>query len=170
MSRAVVAGGGIAGLIAARRLVDQGREVTLVERDASCGGLLGSFTDSGGTIFDHGAHVLSETGDSELDAVLTRGLDETWRSFHVLRAGNWFGGRMNRESPFPDVRALGPEAAERALRELGTAATLQYDAAPRTLAEAFRANAHAPRGRCVPARTVDRNTVATDPQPPGVML
>ena len=138
MTTAIVAGGGIAGLLAAKLLARKHERVLLVERDASCGGLLGSIHNDDGINFDHGAHVLSETGVAEVDALLYGNLNEAdWRCFNVLRAGNWFGGAMNRSSPFPDARRLGTEALHVALDELAHAASVHHESPPATLAEAL---------------------------------
>lgn len=136
MTTAIVAGGGIAGLLAAKLLTRQHERVLLIERDTACGGLLGSVTNEAGVVFDHGAHLLSDTGVPALDALLFGDLnDADWHTFHVLRAGNWFAGAMNRDSPFPDARRLGPEMLRAGLEEMALAATIQYDKAPSDLAE-----------------------------------
>ncbi len=119
MTTVVVAGGGVAGLLAARLLLRGHDRVVLIEREASCGGLLGSLTNDDGVVFDHGAHVLSDTGVAELDDLLYGALPaDLWREFNVLRAGNWFGGAMNRTSPFQDARRLPQATFERGLEEL----------------------------------------------------
>jgi glycine/D-amino acid oxidase-like deaminating enzyme len=138
MTTAIIAGGGIAGLLAAKLLSRQHDRVVLVERDKACGGLIGSVTDEAGVVFDHGAHVLSETGVPAIDELLFGDLNESdWHTFHVLRADNWFAGAMNRESPFPDARRLGAEVLRRGLAELAQAATTRYDAPPKHLGEAL---------------------------------
>jgi squalene-associated FAD-dependent desaturase len=55
-SRAVVVGGGLAGMAAALRLADRGCDVVLVERRSRLGGLTSSFTRNG-LSFDNGQHV-----------------------------------------------------------------------------------------------------------------
>jgi len=122
MSTAVVVGGGVAGLLAARLLTDHFQRVCLVEKDAACGGLLGSIVNADGVSFDMGAHLLSDTGDPAIDALLYGWLDPAdWHEFHVLRAGNYFAGAMNRDSPFPDARGLGDDAFRQGLEELRAA-------------------------------------------------
>lgn len=119
MSAAVVVGGGVAGLLAARLLRDRFERVCLVEKDAACGGLLGSIVNEDGVSFDLGAHLLSDTGVPAIDDLLYGWLDPAdWHAFHVLRAGNYFSGAMNRDSPFPDARGLGPDAFRKGMREL----------------------------------------------------
>ena len=56
-SRVVVGGGGLAGLVAARRLAEAGFDVTLFERDPDVGGRVRS-THADGFTFDRGFQVL----------------------------------------------------------------------------------------------------------------
>jgi squalene-associated FAD-dependent desaturase len=57
--RAVVVGGGVAGLAAAVRLADRGREVTVLERAREAGGRIGRVDPpTGGPPIDHGQHLL----------------------------------------------------------------------------------------------------------------
>ena len=64
-----VVGAGIAGIIAAYFEVKKGHNVTLIEADARAGGLLKSDL-SNGKYFDYGTHILSETGEKELDDLI----------------------------------------------------------------------------------------------------
>ena len=74
--RAVVVGGGVAGITAALLLRQQGYQVTLIERAHELGGLLRSVYPFGAEYpFDFGTHLGRETGISELDALLYDGLD-----------------------------------------------------------------------------------------------
>ncbi|MFD1587178.1 NAD(P)/FAD-dependent oxidoreductase [Halorientalis brevis] len=57
MTRVVVVGGGLAGLVAARHLADASVDVTLLERREEVGGRVRS-TREGGYVFDHGFQVL----------------------------------------------------------------------------------------------------------------
>src|SRR5262249_4177928 len=59
LMRVVVVGGGIAGLAAAARLVDDGHEVALYERRAQLGGRAYSVVDeTTGDAIDNGQHVI----------------------------------------------------------------------------------------------------------------
>ncbi|MFJ6652066.1 phytoene desaturase family protein [Microbacterium sp. NPDC091313] len=84
MSRAVVVGGGIAGLATAALLADEGHEVTLVEALADVGGRAGSWESDGfrfdtgpswylmPEVFDHFFRLLGTTAAAELDLVPLR--------------------------------------------------------------------------------------------------
>ena len=119
---ALVVGGGVAGLTAAALLKGRHARVVLVEREASCGGLLRSFTNPDGVSFDYGTHYVAETGVPELDAVILSGVDDRWNLFESNKAGAYYGGRLNAGSPFIDARRLPPEVYRRGLEELLSAA------------------------------------------------
>ena len=55
---AVVIGASMRGLVAATLLDRAGRRTVVVDRSRSLGGSDGSFTTAGGSVFDHGLHVL----------------------------------------------------------------------------------------------------------------
>lgn len=134
MRTIVVVGGGIAGLVAALELGRSAR-VVLVEREAAPGGLLRSTRNRLGHAFDHGTHVLSDTGVPALDERLFGRLDgHTWNRFAVIRAGTFLRGRLWPDSVFPDARALPPALHARAARELLAAAASAPEAS-RDLAE-----------------------------------
>ena len=65
----VVLGGGPAGLDAARRLARRGREVVLIERAPTLGGMAASF-DVAGVRVDHGSHRLHPATEPDLLAEL----------------------------------------------------------------------------------------------------
>lgn len=69
---AVVMGGGMSGLVSGALLADAGYDVTILEKQASAGGGLGSFSRNG-VHYDIGAHTLFGFGDSgAFGAVLKR--------------------------------------------------------------------------------------------------
>lgn len=84
MSRAVVVGGGIAGLATAALLAEDGHEVTLVEALADVGGRAGSWESDGfrfdtgpswylmPEVFDHFFRLLGTSAEAELDLVPLR--------------------------------------------------------------------------------------------------
>jgi len=57
MSRALVVGGGLAGLTGALALAEAGMQVTVVDAAARAGGKTGSDADSAGVLRDHGMHI-----------------------------------------------------------------------------------------------------------------
>ena len=107
----VVVGGGIAGLLAALLLAEQGgRKVIVIERESRVGGLLRCFDYGEYGVFDYGMHNMYETGIAPLDELLFGLLPkEDWqlleRGSRDL-AGVVFNGVVQHNSPFPDLRSL----------------------------------------------------------------
>lgn len=117
---AVVAGGGMSGLLAALLLGKKGYETALVEKEESCGGLLRSWKNTGGVWFDYGTHFLRDTGIPELDALLFEGIvkEKDWHVLPFLKAGNYFQGNLNEQNQFPDVTRLPKDVYEKGMAEL----------------------------------------------------
>ncbi len=110
MGATVVAGGGITGLIAGVVLAERGHEVVLVEREPEIGGLLRAFDHGEWGRFDYGMHTMFETSIARLDAFLFGLLpaDEWEISAGNSRdlAGVYARGRLQRNSPYVDLRDL----------------------------------------------------------------
>lgn len=118
MKEIVIVGGGVAGVVAALALKGKCR-VTLVEKERECGGLMRTFTNRDGIEFDYGTHVLSETGNEEIDALLFERIrTDAWRRFQVHRTASYFGGKLYAQSPHIDLRSLPPPLYARAVSEL----------------------------------------------------
>jgi phytoene dehydrogenase-like protein len=107
----VVVGGGIAGLLAALLLAEQGgRNVVVIERENRVGGLLRCFDYGEYGVFDYGMHNMYETGIAPLDELLFSLLPE--KDWQILErgardlAGVVFNGIVQHNSPFPDLRSL----------------------------------------------------------------
>ncbi|OEC60321.1 MULTISPECIES: FAD-dependent oxidoreductase [Pseudomonas] len=109
----VVVGGGIAGLLAAAWAQACGLPVTLLERAPACGGLLRSFRDASGQVFDIGTHIPAMTGDAVVDGLLFEVPGLAWHEVPVLQVGNAFAGVLDTRSQFIDITRL-PEAAYQA--------------------------------------------------------
>jgi len=103
MTDVVVAGGGLAGLVAARKLAREGTDVRLFERNAAVGGRVHSDREDG-FIFDRGFQVLFPT----YPAVRTE-LDLDALSLRRFRPGAILarpGKRSTLADPLGDPRAL----------------------------------------------------------------
>ena len=102
----VVVGGGIAGLLAAHWLQGCGKQVVLLERAETCGGLLRSQQDAQGHVFDIGTHIPAHTGHPAVDQLLFSNLGLQWQEVPVLKVGNVFQGALNSRSQFLDLTRL----------------------------------------------------------------
>src|SRR5688572_8677757 len=90
----VVLGGGPAGVMAAHRLAQAGRAVTLLERGRRVGGMAGSF-ELAGVRVDFGSHRLHPVVDpplmAELERLLGNDLQTRVRKGRIALAGRWLG-------------------------------------------------------------------------------
>ncbi len=112
----VVVGGGIAGILSAILLAKQGESVTLIENSPCIGGLLNSREQDGFGWFDNGAHILSETGISEIDKLIFEECySENWLQHSLVTSCVYFHGKKS-NTVFIDARVL-PEY-QKAFKEL----------------------------------------------------
>ncbi|TGV30978.1 hypothetical protein EN829_034885 [Mesorhizobium sp. M00.F.Ca.ET.186.01.1.1] len=119
METAVVVGGGIAGLLSSILLKEKYEQVFLVERGPECGGLLRSFENKDGVSFDLGTHVLKETGIAPLDELLFSNLqNDEWSTLDYLKVGNYFEGKLNKNSQFINTKDMPTELYQKGLVEL----------------------------------------------------
>lgn len=118
----VVAGGGITGLLAATLLAERGHRVLLADREGELGGLLRAFDFGEWGRFDYGMHTMFETGIAPLDAFLLGLLpDDEWDiSGGNSRdlAGAYVGGRLQRNSPYADLRDAPPAVHARYVADI----------------------------------------------------
>lgn len=89
--KALVMGGGMAGLVAAVNLLDLGLEVELVEADGSCGGRAGSWVDEDGDSIDNGLHLFFPCYANLLNFLTKLGVESNiiWKrpEFRFLQEG-----------------------------------------------------------------------------------
>lgn len=117
MSRFIVVGGGVAGLAAATRLAEAGREVVLLESTAAAGGRARSFVDrTTGDAIDNGQHALMGCYE-ELLAFLSR----------IGTRGALFATDLR--IPFCDPALADPSARMAVLDAPGLPAPLHFGAA-----------------------------------------
>lgn len=120
MSRAVVVGSGISGILSAFLLKEKFNEVIVIEKENRIGGLFQSKTDSEGFSFDQGTHFLHATGNPTIDQFMLEDLDHDWlqlRDFDHVAAANFFAGQLNTQSPCMDTRKLAPEIYEQGIKD-----------------------------------------------------
>lgn len=115
-----IIGGGIVGLLSALMLAQRypKREILLIERTPSLGGLLKSFNYGENGFFDCGAHILQETGIPELNELVFNTLpQEDWEESDgvVELCGTYHNGTMHYKSGFLNLGNLTPEQYKQCL-------------------------------------------------------
>jgi protoporphyrinogen oxidase len=123
MDNYIVVGGGVAGLVSAIILKTENANINvfLIESESECGGLLRSIRDDSKYVFDYGAHVLSDTGNTDLDGLLYSNLnDEEWHKFKGLKPGNYFNNELYESSQMIPIHRLSVDDYKEALYQLLT--------------------------------------------------
>lgn len=132
MAGCVVVGGGIAGLFSAILASRYFDKVTLIESAEKCGGLLCSWQDEDGNYFDLGTHILSETGDPNIDDILFRDVHKNkqdWHHFKVMKVSSSFNGQHYNTGQFVPLNFLAEQDYDKALVQLLSAKGLPMDEA-----------------------------------------
>ena len=111
----VVLGAGPAGLMAARKLAQQGRSVVVLERAAAVGGMAGSFEVAGIRV-DYGSHrlhrVLEPRLEAELAELLGDDLQRRQRRGRISLKGRWLAFPLRLGDLVPEA-AQGPRGPDR---------------------------------------------------------
>ncbi len=120
----VINGAGISGLLCALLLCRKGEgpDVIVVDKNEEPGGLLRRFQYDEWGDFDYGMHNLLETGIDDLDRLLRSLLpEEEWQVLEGDKrdlAGVYFNGRLQRHTPYIDLRSLPPDEYRACLADL----------------------------------------------------
>ena len=115
----IIIGGGVAGIIASILLQKKFGNVYLIEQGKKIGGLFCSRTFKNGLTFDHGSHFFKATGISEIDKIITKGIDKKkWNILGNLKAGSFFKSKLNSNSPFIDTRLLNKKIYKKGINEI----------------------------------------------------
>ena len=111
-NKIVISGAGITGLVSALLLLKKhtGEDIYLVDKNEEAGGLLRRFDYGPWGSFDYGMHNMLQTGITELDELLWGLLPpEEWQLLNGNKrdlAGIFFNGRLQKNSPYIDLRSL----------------------------------------------------------------
>ena len=66
----VIVGGGSSGIVASILLADKYKNITVIEKSSTLGGLLGSYEDDHGNHYDMGTHIPNIINIEKLDDIL----------------------------------------------------------------------------------------------------
>jgi protoporphyrinogen oxidase len=111
-NKIVISGAGITGLVSALLLLKkhEGEDIYLVDKNQEAGGLLRRFDYGPWGSFDYGMHNMLQTGITEMDELLWGLLPpEEWQLLNGNKrdlAGIFFNGRLQKNSPYIDLRSL----------------------------------------------------------------
>jgi oxygen-dependent protoporphyrinogen oxidase len=112
MTRVVVVGGGISGLVAAQSLLAGGLTVTVIEAGDALGGKL-RISEVAGVAVDEGAEMFLQRVPEALDLVATLGRSDELVAPRTTSAGVWARGRLR---PMPAGTVMGLPADPSRLR------------------------------------------------------
>lgn len=107
----IIAGGGIAGILSSLLLRKYAPDsnITLIEPNASLGGLLRSFDYGDHGLFDYGTHYLNESGIADIDDIMETALPKSERhTMHGYKtdvSGVFRNGKLQNNSPCLDIRS-----------------------------------------------------------------
>ncbi|NJK90039.1 MAG: FAD-dependent oxidoreductase [Myxococcales bacterium] len=124
--KVAIVGGGIAGLTAARRLVDAGLDCRVFDRGRSVGGRASTRrADDGGLQFDHGAQYFTARDPrfvAQVEAWRSRGVIETWNG----RFGVANNGTLEPKEENP-VRYVGVPSMDTIARDLADGLSIESE-------------------------------------------
>ena len=113
-----IVGAGIAGIIAAYFEAKKGYSVTLVDSDTRAGGLLKSdFLN--GKYFDYGTHILSQTGEEELDDLIFSDFNpQNCFISNKINVANYFNKTMDNKSCYVNAATIDEDLFNKGCMEL----------------------------------------------------
>lgn len=116
---AVVVGGGISGIFASLLLRKKYENVYLIEVEPEIGGLYRSHEIDEEVTFDLGCHYVRTTGIEEVDSLAFRDIKhETWHMQDRLNVGCFFGGSMDGDTSYADLRKLPQDVYEKVIFDI----------------------------------------------------
>jgi protoporphyrinogen oxidase len=131
MKHFVFVGGGLPSMMMAYWLKSKNPNfsVSIIEKSGGLGGQYGSFRYRNGIVFDHGMHLYYETGNPEIDSIITDVLPADLWNIHSGNekdiAGIYFNGKLQQDTPYPDLRRRSDRTA--LLEDLFSRKRCHYD-------------------------------------------
>ena len=105
MKKAVIIGGGLAGLFSANLLIQKGFKVNIIENSKQLGGLISSIKFKE-YYFDHGSHVAQETTNKKVNKILFKNKKKNFFSYKYLPQNHYFNDKWYDHSSFLNIRNL----------------------------------------------------------------
>ena len=105
MKKAVIIGGGLAGLFSANLLIQKGFKVNIIENSKQLGGLISSIKFKK-YYFDHGSHIAQETTNKKVNKILFKNKKKNFFSYKYLPQNHYFNDKWYDHSSFLNIRNL----------------------------------------------------------------
>ena len=105
MKNAVIIGGGLAGIVAAKVLASNGYSVKIIEAGNKIGGLISSKKIKN-YYFDHGPHKIQETNNKKLNKFFFNKIEKYFYSYNSLPQNHFINNKWYNSSSFADVRTF----------------------------------------------------------------
>lgn len=115
--KAIVIGGGIAGVISAKILTKKGYDVKLIESSNNLGGLMNSIKIDD-YYFDHGPHVLQEIKNIKINRDLFSNFKNFCNFYKFLPQEHFFNNKWYRQSSFLNIMHFNKTKYQKLLFEL----------------------------------------------------
>ncbi len=116
----IIVGGGFPSLVLAQlasKFFGPLSRIAIIEAGDAVGGMFSSWTNSDGEIFDHGIHILYETGQTEIDNCIHTIIESgSWNKLKENRkdiSGILYQGKLQKDTPYPDLRTRSNSDRER---------------------------------------------------------
>lgn len=105
MKNAVIVGGGLAGIVAAKVLASSGYSVKIIEAGNKIGGLISSKKIKN-FYFDHGPHKIQETDNKKLNKFFFSNIEKYFYSYKSLPQNHFINNKWCNSSSFADLRTF----------------------------------------------------------------
>ena len=105
MKNAVIVGGGLAGIVAAKVLASSGYSIKIIEAGSKIGGLIRSKKIKN-FYFDHGPHKIQETYNKKLNKFFFNKIEKYFYSYNSLPQNHFINNKWYDSSSFADLRTF----------------------------------------------------------------
>ena len=117
MKNAVIVGSGIAGIVSAKILSDQGYKIKIIEASNNIGGLMSSKIYNN-YYFDHGPHLIQETEKKVINNDLFKNFKKYCHSYKSLPQDSYFNGKWSKSNSFANLTNFNKKTFNKIFKEI----------------------------------------------------